>query len=90
MTEVPVPPDPASVPAYNQVDVHNKRVMAGILGIVAGSFGVHRFYLGDTKGGIIRLVLCCLPIGVIEGIMYLTKTDEAFYQEYLVQKKAWF
>jgi hypothetical protein len=29
-------------------------------------------------------------IGLIEGILYLTKTDEDFYQTYVVQKKAWF
>ena len=29
-------------------------------------------------------------IGLIEGIIYLTKTDEDFYQTYVVEKKAWF
>jgi hypothetical protein len=29
-------------------------------------------------------------IGIIEGILYLTKTDEDFYQTYIVGKKNWF
>ena len=29
-------------------------------------------------------------IGIVEGIIYLTKTDEQFYQTYMVEKKAWF
>ncbi len=29
-------------------------------------------------------------IGLVEGIIYLTKTDEDFYQTYAVQKKEWF
>jgi hypothetical protein len=29
-------------------------------------------------------------LGPIEGIIYLTKTDEEFYQTYVVEKKAWF
>ena len=29
-------------------------------------------------------------IGLVEGILYLTKSDEEFYQLYAVQKKEWF
>ena len=29
-------------------------------------------------------------IAFIEGIMYLTKSDNDFYQTYIVNKKAWF
>jgi hypothetical protein len=29
-------------------------------------------------------------IGLIEGIMYLTKSDDDFYQQYRVEKKGWF
>lgn len=74
----------------------DKKVPAAILGILLGGFGAHRFYLGDTKGGLIRLGISIVTcgaagiIGFIEGIIYLTKSDEAFVQEYLVDKKAWF
>jgi TM2 domain-containing membrane protein YozV len=72
----------------------SKRMVAAILAIVLGSFGAHRFYLGDTTGGLIRLAssLLCLGgiIGLIEGIIYITKTDADFVQTYQVEKKAWF
>ena len=29
-------------------------------------------------------------IGLVEGIIYLTKSDEEFYQTYMVEKKEWF
>jgi TM2 domain-containing membrane protein YozV len=29
-------------------------------------------------------------IGLVEGIIYLTKSDEEFYQTYMVRKKEWF
>ncbi|MCH7905273.1 MAG: TM2 domain-containing protein [Armatimonadetes bacterium] len=72
-----------------------KKVVAGILGILLGWVGAHRFYLGDTKGGLIRLALTlCFGIGwiigIIEGIIYLTKSDEDFVEIYINQKKEWF
>jgi len=53
------------------------KVVAGILGILLGFFGAHQFYLGNTKGGIIRLVVSVVTCGlgawwsIIEGIMIL-------------------
>lgn len=86
----------------------NKKVLAGILAIVFGSLGVHKFILGYQKEGIILLVatiigyatICLIVgsfiviatgvIGLIEGIIYLTKSDEEFYNTYQVGKKPWF
>lgn len=74
----------------------NKKMLAGILGIIFGYLGVHKFILGYTKEGVIQLiatiVTCGLAgiIGFIEGIIYLTKSDEEFYQTYQVGKKPWF
>jgi TM2 domain-containing membrane protein YozV len=78
----------------------SKKVAAGICGILLGSFGVHKFILGQTTPGIIMLLVTLLtctlgsivmgPIGLIEGIIYLTKTDADFYQTYAVEKKGWF
>jgi TM2 domain-containing membrane protein YozV len=74
----------------------SKRIVAGILGILLGSLGVHKFYLGYTTPGIIQLILgICTGgiagiIGLIEGIIYLTKSDEDFIQTYQVNKKEWF
>jgi TM2 domain-containing membrane protein YozV len=75
-----------------------KKTTAAICAILLGAFGVHKFILGNTTPAIIMLVMgiscCLLPvsqiIGLIEGIMYLTKSDDDFYQQYAVDKKGWF
>ena len=83
------PQTPQSLP-------ENKKVVAGILGILLGGLGIHKFILGYTNEGIIQIVITVVTcgigslIGFIEGIIYLTKTDEEFYQTYQVNKKAWF
>ena len=77
-------------------DVNSKKILCGVMGILLGGLGIHRFILGDTSGGIIRIVITVLTcglgaiIGLIEGIIYLTKSDAEFYQIYMVEKKAWF
>jgi TM2 domain-containing membrane protein YozV len=76
----------------------SKRVLAGVLGIIplTGTFGIHRFVLGDTTGGLFRIGISIVTcgagsiLGLIEGIIYLTKTDEEFVRVYQVGKKAWF
>jgi len=73
----------------------SKRVVAGVLAIVLGGFGVHKFYLGMTTPGIIMILLACTGvsgvIGLVEGILYLTKTDEEFIREYQgANPKQWF
>lgn len=74
----------------------SKRIAAGILAILLGTFGVHKFYLGYTTPGIIQLVVGLIScgiggvLGLVEGIIYLTKSDEEFVQMYQVGKKEWF
>jgi TM2 domain-containing membrane protein YozV len=74
----------------------NKKVLAGIMGILFGGLGIHKFVLGYTSEGIIQLIVSIVTcgifsiVGLIEGIIYLTKTDEEFYQTYQVNKKGWF
>ena len=77
-------------------DISQRKLIAGLLGILLGGFGVHKFYLGMTTAGIIQLVIGVVTcgvgslIGLIEGIIYLTKSDQDFYQQYIVEKKQWF
>jgi TM2 domain-containing membrane protein YozV len=72
------------------------KVVAGVLGILLGGLGIHRFYLGDAMGGIIRIVITAVTcgagslIGLIEGIIYLAKSDEDFQKTYVEGKKGWF
>jgi TM2 domain-containing membrane protein YozV len=73
-----------------------KKIVAGILGILLGGLGIHKFYLGYQKEGIIQLIIgictCGIGgiIGLIEGIIYLTKSDEDFVATYITNKKGWF
>lgn len=75
-------------------------MLAGILGILIGSLGIHKFVLGYQKEGLIMLLVTVLTcgfggmvmgiIGLIEGIMYLTKSDEEFVNTYITHQKPWF
>lgn len=62
------------------------RTTAAILGIVLGGFGVHHFYLGNTGKGILYLFFCWtyIPaiVGFVEGIIFLTQSDEEFANKY--------
>jgi TM2 domain-containing membrane protein YozV len=77
-----------------------KKIAAGICGILLGALGIHKFILGYTKEGVIMLLISVLTlgfaalitgiIGLIEGILYLTKSDEDFVATYVTNKKGWF
>jgi len=73
-----------------------KKIPAGICAILVGWLGVHKFVLGYTTEGIIQLVLGVISCGltsivsIIEGIIYLTKSDEEFVRTYIQGKKGWF
>ncbi len=62
------------------------RVTAALLAILLGSFGAHRFYLGHVGLGFLYLIFfwTWIPgiVGVIEGIIYLTQSDQEFKSKY--------
>lgn len=62
------------------------KIVAGILGIIFGGLGIHKFYLGQGGKGILYLLFCWtyIPaiIGFIEGIMILCSQDENFEIKY--------
>ena len=80
------------------------KLVAALLAIFLGAFGAHKFYLGDTMTGGITLAIslgaglitCGIAtfvmtiISVIEGIIYLTKSDDDFERIYVEEKKSWF
>ena len=88
---------------YNQEEVRSKRIAAGVTAITLSAVGVgwvgaHKFLLGYKTEGLISLLVSLTCIGMvvfniialIEGILYLTKSDEEFYQTYIAEKRGWF
>lgn len=74
------------VPVPQPARSRHNRTTAGILAILLGDFGAHKFYLGNPGMGILYLIFCWTLIpgiaGVIEGIIYLTMSDEDFTLKY--------
>lgn len=62
------------------------KLAAGLFAIFLGGIGVHKFYLGRAGQGILYLLFCWtfIPalISLIEGIIYLTMSDQAFAEKY--------
>ena len=58
------------------------RIAAGLFAILMGGLGVHKFYLNKIGEGILMLLFSWtgIPylIGLIQGIIYLTQSDEEF------------
>lgn len=87
---------------YATSDSAKSKTIAGILGIVLGWLGAHKFYLGYTKEGFIMLACTIVGmflifptiivaiIGVVEGIIYLTKDENTFQSTYVQGHKGWF
>ncbi len=84
MTTAPQPPYNAPQSAYPGVDPQTggplsdkSKVTAGLLGILLGSFGLGRFYLGYTKIAVAQIAVTWLTLGIggiwpfIDGIMIL-------------------
>ncbi len=68
---------------------HNK-VVAALLAIFLGSFGIHKFYLGKIGQGVVYLLFCWtfIPgiIGFIEGIFLIAMPDSKFNAQYNQQQ----
>jgi TM2 domain-containing membrane protein YozV len=95
----PIAPPPSTVASRA-----SNKIPAGICGILLGGLGIHKFILGYSGAGIIMLlvtivggictcgVAACVMhvIGLIEGIIYLCKSDEEFVRIYVDGRKEWF
>lgn len=62
------------------------KLAAALFALFLGGIGGHKFYLGKTGQGILFIFFCWtfIPalIGFIEGIIFLTMSDDAFIQKY--------
>lgn len=72
--------------AYDEEEVKPRKdkTTAGLLAILLGGIGAHKFYLGKPGQGILYLIFCWTYIpgilGLIEGIKYLTKNERDFHE----------
>lgn len=65
---------------------HHSKIAAALFAFFLGGFGVHKFYLGQVGWGVAYLLFCWtgLPFvaSVVDGIVYLVMSDEAFARRY--------
>jgi len=79
------------------------RLVAGLIALFIGTIGIHKFYMGYNRAGLIMLlvsvfgaILLFIPtvimglIAFIEAITYLMATDEEWHQRYVVNERPWF
>lgn len=69
-----------------EIRTARSRAVAGILALLLGGIGAHKFYLGKIGQGILYLIFfwTSIPVflGIIEGLIYLTMSDKAFETKY--------
>jgi TM2 domain-containing membrane protein YozV len=93
-------PPPLAPPSSAVASRSSTKIPAGVCGILLGSLGIHKFILGYTGAGLVMLLVTILTcgiagvvthiIGLIEGIIYLCKSDEEFVRTYVDGRKEWF
>jgi TM2 domain-containing membrane protein YozV len=91
---------PPLVAAHGSNPRASNKIPAGVCGILLGSLGVHKFILGYTGAGLVMLLITLVTcgalapivhiIGLIEGIIYLCKTDDEFVRTYVDGRHEWF
>lgn len=104
-TQMPYNQQTYTQQTYAQQTPYTKdHVAAGLLAIFLGSLGIHKFYMGYNTPGFIALAITVggsfftfgvaaavmSIIGIVEGIIYLTKSQSEFEQMYVFNKKEWF
>ena len=79
-------------------------IAAGLLAIFLGMFGVHKFYLGYNRTAFIMMAVSIIGsivtlglagavvwlIAVIEGVIYLSKSQSEFDRIYVLNERDWF
>ena len=98
--DLKAPPRFGAPPATISDPRASSKIPAGVFGILLGSLGIHKFILGYTGAGLIMLLVSVLTcfilspvmhiIGLIEGIIYLTKSDQDFVKTYVDGRREWF
>ena len=99
------PPINRAAQAYAAQAVKQKdHIVAGLLAVFLGLFGLHKFYLGYNETAFIMLAASIVGslftfglaaavievISIIEGVIYLTKSQTEFDELYVKNKREWF
>ncbi|SEH86432.1 TM2 domain-containing protein [Paracoccus alkenifer] len=95
-------PDPGG-PLLARRSGNRSRVVAGLLAVFFGYLGVHKFYLGYNRAGLIMLagsmlgwIMLFIPsilvwiVAMAEAVIYLTRSDEQFHDTYELGEREWF
>jgi TM2 domain-containing membrane protein YozV len=90
-------PKPREIPKSNP---NAKRIKAGTTAILLGVFGIHKFSLGYNKEGLIMLGISLFTgghgarvmmiVGIVEGVIYISKSNKDFDKIYISKKRGWF
>lgn len=74
-----------------EADAGPDKDTAGVLALLLGSFGAHKFYLGQHGVGVVYLLLfwTMVPalLGVVEGLVYLASSEERFERAYVEDQR---
>jgi TM2 domain-containing membrane protein YozV len=107
MTQMPDYNELAPLDAATLEAARTKKIMVGVLAILLGPLGVHKFVLGYLAPGFVMFavsvggsLICCFSagapaylvwiVGLIEGIIYLSKPDDQFHRAYIASRRPWF
>lgn len=97
-----VPSAQRSASVSIQFSGSKSKVVAGLLAIFIGTLGIHKFYLGYNTQGLIMLLVSVIGfvlivpivivaiVAIIEGISYITLSDEDFERMHVQGSKPWF
>jgi TM2 domain-containing membrane protein YozV len=80
-----------------------KRIPAAALAILVGGLGIHKMFLGYWVQGLTVLALTVFfsaigwfivpfllwMLGLLEGVLYLMRSNSSFYHRYQVQRRPW-
>lgn len=93
----------ASGPSARRGGSNGSKVAAGVLGILLGALGIHKFVLGYPIAGLIMLLVSIVGsfcffigpivmsvIGLVEGILYLCMDDRQFQKTHGRHQRPWF
>lgn len=87
-----------------EAEYRKDHIAAGLLAIFLGAFGMHKFYLGYNKTAFITLAVSIIGslltfglaaaviavLSIIEGVIYLSKSQTEFDELYVKNTREWF